>query len=337
MINSIQSLRAIAAIYVVLYHAAIKVKIENNFTHTGESGVDLFFIISGFVITYTVVNSANVNWKVFLVKRLVRVIPIYWFLTLFFSGLLLFIPHLFQTYEYSFLKLIKSLAFIPQREYPVVYTGWTLNYEMYFYALFAISLFLNGPKAPFWVGSILLSSVILGCLIAEPKSPLIELVTSPLLIEFMLGIALCYLFKAGVKFSRIQSSIFILAGIACFFLLENTTRLFCYGIPWFFIFIGIVFSSSSLIESRLLIFLGNASYSIYLIHVFTLPVLHFVAQYFAVETESNPTLYLILYSLLGVLSGVACFMLVERPLTNRFKSIISKRNKDNKASSVDAC
>lgn len=85
MINSIQYLRAIAALYVVLLHTSDKLELQNSFTNIGVSGVDLFFIISGFIITYIEVNNNTSDWKEFILKRFIRIIPLYWILTIFFQ------------------------------------------------------------------------------------------------------------------------------------------------------------------------------------------------------------------------------------------------------------
>lgn len=255
-----------------------------------------------------------------------------------FSISILFAPYLFQTHKFSLIRIIKSLVFIPQSETPVIGVGWTLSYEMYFYLLFSIGLSLKGHRAPLFVSIFLLISVISGILLPETDSPIIELMTSPLLIEFIFGIILCYAFILGVRFSLLQSLIFILIGIASFLIFYGNERLISYGIPWIFIFIGIVFSSSNLLESKQLIFLGNASYSIYLVHAFTLPALHFIMRNYLIENDIRPVLYLILYPLYylsGVLSGVACFILIERPLTNQLKLITNSRIRHNQTAPVD--
>lgn len=319
MINNIQALRAIAAIYVVVYHAASKLQIENSFTHIGESGVDLFFIISGFVITYSTLNS-HVDWKTFIIKRLIRIVPLYWFLTLLFSSVLLLFPSVFKTYTFDVTKVIYSLLFFPQTESPVVYTGWTLNYEMYFYALFTVGLFLNKHKATFLVILFLITSVIIGTFATQSTSAFIHFISSPLLLEFVLGVSLCHIYNSGIRLSFNHSLFFIFSGVICFFIFKDASRLLAYCLPWLLIFVGVVFHAAHSLKMRSILFCGDASYSIYLVQAFTLPALHFITGYFSVITELNVLFFLVLYILVSVLSGALCFVLIERPFMNVFKN-----------------
>lgn len=131
-IQIIQALRGLACILVVLCHT--------SYTHFGAFGVDFFLIISGFIIMYSTEKGAESFWK----KRLIKIVPLYWFITLITAVLVYFLPWLFNSYEVSVEYILKSLLFIPYEHsgirQPLLGLGWTLNYEMLFYFIFWISM-----------------------------------------------------------------------------------------------------------------------------------------------------------------------------------------------------
>ncbi len=136
-IESIQSLRAFAALSVVLTHMSI--------INSGGFGVDIFFIISGFLMMYSTEKGTAGYWK----KKIIRIVPFYWIMTIFTVLAVKIMPNLFNSYEVSWIYLIKSLLFIPYEHngiyQPVLGLGYTLNYEMLFYVFFFISIKMT-PK-----------------------------------------------------------------------------------------------------------------------------------------------------------------------------------------------
>lgn len=150
-INSIQALRGIAALLVVAFH--FREGVNLTFPNVGDKlfingsvGVDLFFLISGF-ITFYIANNLNdgaaSSWE-FIVKRICRVIPLYYIITLLSPGKTL----------HSLYNVGRSLLFIPldgsktgpMYGYASIFVGWTLNYEMLFYAMVAIAIMFGRWK-----------------------------------------------------------------------------------------------------------------------------------------------------------------------------------------------
>ena len=126
-IDSIQILRLIAAFFVILLHCDIYI--------VGASSPDLFFVISGFIIMYT--TDENSKIKYFLPKRFIRLVPLYWMVTIFTYCILLVKPKLSMVSEATPEYLVKSLFFIPfvnskGLNFPITCVGWTLNYEILF-------------------------------------------------------------------------------------------------------------------------------------------------------------------------------------------------------------
>ena len=158
MIENIQILRGFAAINVVLFHIILSASTYNQTTNLlllvdnfGSSGVDIFFVISGFIITYAQsVNKKKISE--FLVLRFIRIVPLYWFLTLVFSLLFFFFSSYFRERTISLELFFYSIFFISNISltvHPVIIPGWTLEYEIIFYFLFSISLFIKKLKFKF--------------------------------------------------------------------------------------------------------------------------------------------------------------------------------------------
>ena len=147
-ILALQILRAVAAVAVVLVHAGIDLSYfgHTNVTWTtrGNAGVDLFFVVSGFVMVYIASpqfgkREAPVQ---FFVRRLIRIVPLYWLLT---TGYIV-------AKSYPLAYIAASYLFIPAARpngvlQPVILQGWTLTYEMFFYLLFAIAILLRRRAA----------------------------------------------------------------------------------------------------------------------------------------------------------------------------------------------
>lgn len=143
---NIQYLRGIAALMVCGFHTqlwlnnSLTEKLGSELFPNGEYGVEIFFIISGFIMIYTTRNYdpllAKDNFLFFMKKRIVRIMPLYTILT--FAWIFLFVPDFNFNYV-NLIKLVKSLFFIPYKGFPILYLGWTLNYEMLFYLIFALS------------------------------------------------------------------------------------------------------------------------------------------------------------------------------------------------------
>jgi exopolysaccharide production protein ExoZ len=150
-VRTIQYLRGIAAISIVLYHSHLQLM---RFGYTGwwpdflKSGVDVFFVISGFIMWITTCDK-HYSPKQFVQNRLIRIVPLYWVFTSFTVGVMLLFPSSMQSGVFDLSHVVKSYLFIPALNpgtgemMPVIPPGWTLNYEMLFYCVFAMVLTLQ--------------------------------------------------------------------------------------------------------------------------------------------------------------------------------------------------
>lgn len=151
---SIQVLRGFAAMMVVAYHA-IDMANERfalgwRFGAAGEAGVDVFFVISGFVMIVAAQKTGAQDAHRFLLKRFIRIYPLYWFWTTVKLVLLLTIPAAAVSAVLDPAHLAASYALLPWTNadgkiYPFLVVGWTLSYEIFFYLCMAAALALRLP------------------------------------------------------------------------------------------------------------------------------------------------------------------------------------------------
>ena len=148
----IQALRALAALIVTyghVLHEALTMRggeVMSYIPYPTSVGIDAFFAISGFVIYisgYKLIDETN-GYISFLKKRFVRVVPLYWFYTTLMLLVILILPGAVGTAQADFWHVVQSYLFIPHERphgdglKPLLALGWTLNYEIYFYAIFAL-------------------------------------------------------------------------------------------------------------------------------------------------------------------------------------------------------
>jgi exopolysaccharide production protein ExoZ len=341
-LQSIQVLRAVAAIGVVFTHAITRLSttfpgasdhalftgLGGQLT-VGDAGVDLFFVISGFIMLHVHRNDFERPGAPlrFMTRRILRIVPIYWLLTTLALVFLIFAPQLFTTHYRSIDLpwIVGSYLFLPiappdWNATPVVGVGWTLNYEMFFYAVFAVALLL-----PRRLG-LQLIFVCFGVLVAlgvlwRPSVPLLSLVTNWLLFDFLMGIAIAWWLLFRGKLSRLPICAVISTGIACLAATivwpppeEGPLRFLLWGIPAALVVFGM--SSVSISEGRvgkLMSALGDASYSIYLFQFFALPGWARVMRATGADAIPFDADVLILTALVTA-SGYGCWLLLERPL-----------------------
>ena len=312
MIENIQILRGIAAINVVLFHIIITASTYNQTTNLlllidnfGSSGVDIFFVISGFIITY----SQSVNKKKiseFLVLRFIRIVPLYWFLTLVYSLLFFFFSSYFRERTISLELFFHSIFFISNISLtvpPVIIPGWTLEYEMIFYFLFSISLFIRKLKFIYLLIIISLSAFIL----KEFK-----------MLEFLFGVICAFIYTN--YYINMKSSFILLTISIFFFLFTILNKSFLYnyliwGLSSFLLVLSLIYLPQ--IKSKIFIFLGSASYSIYLIQIFTIPIFYKLSSKFLLIL--NTDIVALLCLLFSVIIGCAIYLFIEKPLIYSLK------------------
>ncbi len=285
----LQALRAFACLMVVAFHALETAGPANALRWpNGSGGVDLFFVISGFVMftsSRRLVGRPR-GWRVFLLRRLERVVPLYWLLTAGKTAITLAAPGLAPTTRLSAWNLVASLLFIPARDAaglvrPVLPVGWTLNYEMLFYAVFAVALALR--RKPLAVLLPVLVPLGLAGFWRAPDWPALLSLANGLVLELCAGVALAQVLGGFWQPNRAEAAAMLAGGCAMLLLVpsEGPWRFLAWGVPALLVVTGTV-GLEPVLGPRLpglALALGDASYAIYLSHVFIIPVLaHGVAR-----------------------------------------------------------
>lgn len=327
-VQYVQYLRGIAAMLVVFHHVLIDVDwLYNPLTSLtfGAGGVDIFFVISGFVMFVAARGEGALEfWS----KRLVRIVPLYWLVTILFF--VMRAPHIGEP-GLDAASLLRSLLFIPYRSggpgspiEPVLIPGWSLNLEMFFYFLFGLGILLSRPVA--FSAAAVIAVVATGGLL-PPDTAWLAFYSSPIALEFVAGLALGWAWTRG----RISPSWWPLAiaGAAlllCSDLFEGY-RLVARGAGGAMIMTGAVAAEGAArrIRSTTLTLLGDASYSIYLIH--TPLLLVFYAVFKRLPLAGPPQLVVFLVTSLGAtaVGGVLLYRWVEQPLTHALRRILPRR------------
>jgi peptidoglycan/LPS O-acetylase OafA/YrhL len=329
---------------VVVFHVFVHLEVRDiipvlpELASSGRAGVDIFFVISGFIMVYIGWEKFGVHGaqKDFFIRRIIRIAPIYWFYTLLMAGLVYLFPQLVsQGKTLSAEHLLASLAFVPWANTvgdikPVLSVGWTINFEMFFYLVFAMLLFFHRMYFVPLLSIILLGGFALGLVFNLDKSAL-HVATSPLLVEFLFGglIGLCY--RRGI---RIQSSVCIFlaafgAGlliITAFTALDEAVhRTVKWGIPSALLLFGAVFleRNGNLSAPRLLNSLGDSSYSLYLTHVF---VINAIGTFWAARIDGYYSLFICLAFLGSLFAGHVAYLFLEKPVTDSLNRRYSKKS-----------
>jgi peptidoglycan/LPS O-acetylase OafA/YrhL len=341
VLRNIQALRALAALAIVFVHATHEPGLSMPFSY-GDFGIHIFFVISGFIVCYI----ADRDPHQFELKRLIRVVPLYWTLTLFTFVAALVMPGLFHNTSPDPITLLTSLFFIPHDRghgsiEPMLFVGWTLNYEMYFYLLFAVALRISRRLAPLLAGCTIIV-VMLATAIAAPASPAEQFYGNPIVLEFVYGMAIFSLFGATSRPANQNSpphaALFgaaICAAMICLCLLSESFRAQVldwvrYELAAALIVGGAVFVEMRrrlVVNSRLILLLGESSYVLYLLHPYVVYGLVRIALRNGARAWPVTTQWVLVALLLAAAAAasVGVHSGFEKPVTNILRKRILKK------------
>jgi peptidoglycan/LPS O-acetylase OafA/YrhL len=329
-IISVQYLRAVAAMSVVLYHVNLQI---TRMGHDGpwpeflSAGVDLFFVISGYIMWSTTAGK-NVQPVVFWKRRILRIVPIYWLFTTIVLGVALLAPGLLQTSKFDLLHTIASYLFIPYpspvdgKMVPLLIPGWTLNYEMFFYVIFGTILFLPAPIRLVSISAVLLFLAAIPAFVSV-HSPMLRFWLSPIILEFLIGIlvaAAASLFNIPAKTALSIAGVGLVLLLPSVFHWENVTplsRFMLVGLPMGIILWGVVIFETSKGVSNIepLKLLGDASYSLYLVHPLVLSALSQIWRKIFIAGGGAVISFCIVSPIICAIAAVIAYRVIERPLT----------------------
>lgn len=332
---SVQYLRAIAAVIVVAAHAfAHPLAAPPLWTWiAGRIGVTLFFVISGFIMTL-ITPAGRFDPKDFLLRRLLRICPLYWSITLLTALIAATSLPVFRHTQLDFAHLFGSILFIPMYRpgnpgaiEPFVKLGWTLNYEIFFYLIFSSLFFLQSRRRTFMICITIIILSTVGRL-HDFDNPILRFITGYDIIGFGAGAAAGQWFSSRLGSRseiRFLSTAFALTALA---LAAAATQLVDRYPDMRLQILIVAFSTTTVLwlarreqtrglpQLPSLETLGSASYSTYLVHMFPIGFMG-AASAQLLGAEPSGHLYLIVAAaglILGVFGGLLTYRLVERPL-----------------------
>lgn len=274
---NVQAARALAALAVVAYHVGV--------LPFGQCGVDVFFVISGFIMS----NTAPREGQRFLLKRLIRICPLYWLSTLGIYLIATVKPQWLNTTTAGIGYLLKSLLFIPYVKAnghwgPLNLNGWTLEFEMFFYLVIAVALTLVRPRWATATAAFALTSFSVFTAAADPANPVVAYFGQPFLLEFCLGVAAWWFMQTGIdarmqKWLWLGGAVLSVAIMPVVFFLNGApsgfTRVLAYGLPSCALIVALLAIERGgwAVRGAVIARLGAASYAIYLLHPYVVGVL----------------------------------------------------------------
>ncbi|PVM88513.1 acyltransferase family protein [Caulobacter endophyticus] len=323
---NVQILRLVAAVIVVFGHAQQELREMAGPTTLASwrpipwgFGVDIFFVISGFIM-YIVAGDSFGSLRAsrrFLARRLERIAPLYWIFT---SALLaLTLLGFGSGGKPDWVQTLASYLFFPVHRAdgairPILSVGWTLNYEMLFYVLFALAMLL--PKR---VGMAALSATLLTLVALAPlarQGPAFAVYwTDPIILEFAAGLLLGSLYKRQVRLSMLAAGAMAIGGFALAAATwPQAPRALVSGFPAALIVAAAALGPNPTRPGALqgaLIAGGDASYALYLSHIF---VINAVSLVWARAGLNAPLLFLGLTLAGSILIGALVRLGLEKPI-----------------------
>jgi exopolysaccharide production protein ExoZ len=360
-LSNIQVLRAIAALLVIVSHAVHEtVEMAGAFHqpalttgfHPWTAAVDVFFIMSGFIlvaISYDKFGTADASGDFFL-RRLVRAVPLYWLLTSLLLATAALAPRMLNVPISDALQVLASYAFIPYPRgegelRPVLALGWTMNLEMAFYLVLALSLSFSRRIGLSIIGTLLVGVVLLQQ-VAMSDSHALAFYGSSMTLDFVLGTGIAVAYQRGWRLPAWACWAGGALGLALILdaASADSTELrwfWTISLPAALLVAAAVFGPqlpTARVWQRWLILVGDACYSVYLLQPF---LLRPTAKLWAAIV--GPRLSLWVYvgvgSFVALAAGVACFVLFETPLTRYLNGQLrtrERRRDDRRMATVPA-
>jgi exopolysaccharide production protein ExoZ len=290
-------------------------------------GVTLFFIISGFIMVQTT-GTGRFDPLGFISRRIRRVAPIYWIATLLVAALALLAPALFKRTTFDLTHLIASLAFAPMYDpaqtgqiWPMVRLGWTINYEMAFYAVFALTFALGLSARVTVISTLFIGCFIIGQLVTFDNAAAVFYTRIDIL-GFVCGLWLGLLQLRGrLRLAAAAPGLLLASSLVAFAAIAfNYTAIRALPATQLAL-IAICTSHVALLlilvdqrgrpAARALLYIGDASFSIYLFHMFALGAVTAVGRRLP-DYMTGPTI--VAAGLAGISIGILAYELIERPL-----------------------
>lgn len=307
----------------------------------GAIGLDLFFVISGFIICMISYNYLGITKaKKFLVKRLIRIGPLYWIIS---------VGWFFYDQNHGLRAIIKTLIFIPLFDFsetfikPVFFVGWTLSFEFYFYLVMTVLLYAGNKKYITYLIFYFLVIIAAGQVISY-RTSLWTFMTNPIIIEFLLGCMVWVLYTKYVHFFIkrpfwilvtgaivfFANIFYIPAGMSEAYLTLNgylsLKRALFWGVPSSLLLLGVILAEKKYNPKipGWIVSIGDASYSIYLFHLPFIKILFAIWAVFPVLFSHTLVIFTVGFVLI---IGYLVYRYFERPLLSYLNNLIMSKIK----------
>ncbi len=342
-LGNVQALRAIAVFMVFAVHIGNPFGFEPRYlggsallgwvTLPGQAGVDLFFVISGLIMTVTTWHSASGRpaARKFMARRVKRIYPIYWVVSLLVLAVWLVSPSIVNSHSTHAPEVLQSFTLLPQPGLPLLAVGWTLTYEMYFYLIFALALWVGRKWLPAILGVWGVATFVLALLFSGTDVPLLHIMSNPLSFEFVLGVGVGYLVMTrppvAPGMTLLLGAILFVAAAAIAGQLypveiDPWYRAITIGPPAAMIVLGAIGLEKRrrYVAPKRLQFIGDASYSIYLWHTLLLVAAGRAIAFVLPDTSGPLHVVLLIGVPVAVLAAtLVLYRLIEVPLIGLFQ------------------
>jgi exopolysaccharide production protein ExoZ len=329
-IFNLQILRGLAALGVVFYHTGYPLAGD---WHTEFFGVSTFFVISGFIMCFITrdPNGGDADAQGFLTRRAIRIVPLYWLFTL---ALVLMSRH-----ETDIPLILRSFTFYPPPEgtMPLLSVGWTLNFEVYFYVVFAIALLINRGLAPLIAWAIVYAVIRANDYGID--SWLIKFYSHSYVHFFLYGIGLFYVWwftkdflKGWARWPTIIICAATVIGIYGSQFIPPQLPVYAYGATYFPVLLvaAALFAASAGgdITWRPAILIGDASYAIYLTHQIGFRLF---SRFVPPLLEKENLFVMLSYVIATALIGIGVHLWIEKPMLKLIRQYSPARKVELKA------
>jgi exopolysaccharide production protein ExoZ len=294
-----------------------------EFLEMCQAGVDIFFVVSGFIMWQTTTLNPTTP-AAFMGKRITRIIPLYWLATLLMFAALFVSTTIGGGRVAGPVDLLASLICIPfgDRFWPIYPPGWTINYEMFFYAVFTICLFVNEKRARMACLMTALLGLVVAGQVYEPQG-IMRWYTAPILLEFAAGVLIAACFAARMKVPDAVAGAALATGLAILFFSDHpdndivASRVANWGLSASLVVFGAVFLDRNhrVCHMEGLRFLGDASYSLYLTHLFSVGAVAILWHKLNLWSFMHSGVVFFIVSFAASIAAAAfVHLLVEKPL-----------------------
>jgi peptidoglycan/LPS O-acetylase OafA/YrhL len=344
----VQVLRALAAGSVALHHAqwdaeTLQLRVGHSFQAWNpipwSAGVDIFFVISGLIMVHASQQlfAKPGGARLFLTRRIARIVPLYWATITLYLGIALLAPSLLNQDYITPWFVAASYLFIPAARpngvvQPVYELGWTLNYEMLFYAMFAVAIML--PLR--WASAVLLAALSALVIVGQLAAPLPEpfaFWTNPILLEFAFGVMIGVMCVSGIRLRRWARAGLAATGLGTLLLvaafpelIRSLPRPLVYGLPAALIVAAAALTASGSGRDSLLARFGaaagDASFALYLLHPFVIRTTRVIFSQTGLAAHLGPVAFVAIALATSFSVALISYRCLEKPLTRHIRRLL---------------